>query len=408
MGNAQEKAAEEEAIDRARAPQPAVEQQQQSESDRCEQRSTVASAATDEVKTDLITVNSEPEAEAKAVDTAEAVMPPQQKAVPQSDLHKKAIDKFANLFETTQLSQQAKRERMQMEIEATIREAIAAKNVEIGKLVARIKELEKAQDSTKKAATYEISVTNKFEQRNGTKRAPALSRQFSKEQIVSALQQSAGNPPTETKQVQLQATWETVLKKSVAQVEKLATPNTAVEFIQALIRDQIPTFTIISRLKATLMQCEKDWLLEFIDLGGVGAIVHACRVFEQNASGKFNISQVVCQCQLILCFKALMKSALGIETIIERDRKSIREMCSLIRTSRNLMMRMIVLNLFSAIALFSVEGHALILDAVVAAAGCGGSGSLKFLFLVAWINENSDFQSTCWKNAWHCVPASQN
>eukprot|EP01105_Mastigella_eilhardi_P012114 TRINITY_DN2788_c0_g1_i1.p1 TRINITY_DN2788_c0_g1~~TRINITY_DN2788_c0_g1_i1.p1 ORF type:complete len:1159 (-),score=285.04 TRINITY_DN2788_c0_g1_i1:35-3511(-) len=202
---------------------------------------------------------------------------------------------------------------------------------------------------------------------------------------------SAGSAPqTARPQLKLSSGW-AHLKHSLysSQKQTQVIPQSVTECVELLQKQEVAKFTVLAHLRAQLLDSPKEWLLEFVNNGGVSAIVHAATVCEQTATGKFNLTQVICQCQLLLCFKALMNNQKSLECIIAQDTTSMREVVQLIRVSKNLLMKIQMLDLLSAIALFSPDGHKHIMDSLEE-----DTGGKNFLFLCVWVAEFVDASFT--------------
>eukprot|EP00727_Mastigamoeba_balamuthi_P010351 m51a1_g5939 putative inverted formin-2 (1022) ;mRNA; f:111272-116339 len=189
------------------------------------------------------------------------------------------------------------------------------------------------------------------------------------------------------------------------------TPADAVSVLRS--EAQQLTSRSVKRVKTALARADRAWMAEFVGAEGLAAIIAAARAFE--AQQAFEMGSIVCQAQLILCLRAVVNNRVGIEALIGSGgaQRGVGELVALAWCTRNVMMRTQVLDLMSAMCLYSTAGYRVV-DLALAELSVSRArrgDRLRFLKLVEWMQEQSDPQTKACRtsvvafvNALVCTP----
>lgn len=76
---------------------------------------------------------------------------------------------------------------------------------------------------------------------------------------------------------------------------------------------RIPTLKTYASLIKKLESCSKDWLTEFLELGGLNSLFEVLEKLSERGIGKF--SDAFLQLECVRCIKAVMNNVTGLEFI---------------------------------------------------------------------------------------------
>jgi hypothetical protein len=116
----------------------------------------------------------------------------------------------------------------------------------------------------------------------------------------------------------------------------------------------------LTPLKLKLASCTDDWMLGFLDQGGL-ELVFVCleRLGER---GFAKLAVAIDQLTCVGCIRAVMNSKVGLDHIVDNSRY-VRTLAEAVDTS-NVMVKMQVFDLLAAITVYSEDGYFLALDAL--------------------------------------------
>uniref|UniRef100_UPI00358E98FD inverted formin-2 isoform X3 n=1 Tax=Myxine glutinosa TaxID=7769 RepID=UPI00358E98FD len=135
-----------------------------------------------------------------------------------------------------------------------------------------------------------------------------------------------------------------------------AEPELCVHFLS------IPSSQNYSGLRQRLMSANGRWMQKFLDLNGLDMLLEALsRLTVRNGVG-IGIYDAYTQLECVGCVRAILNSQEGLEHLVCR-KKDTRRLFLALDTTNELVKRQ-VFELFSALCVFSNEGHALTLDAL--------------------------------------------
>ncbi|KAK3880503.1 hypothetical protein Pcinc_014994 [Petrolisthes cinctipes] len=123
---------------------------------------------------------------------------------------------------------------------------------------------------------------------------------------------------------------------------------------------RMPTVSNYSGLKKLMEMAGKEWLEEFLSLGGLEVLFESLtRLSERGFS---SIADALLQLECVLCIKAVMNSRTGLQYIVN-NHQYIRKLTTSLE-SRNMLVKKQVFELLSALCMYSELGHSLALDAL--------------------------------------------
>ncbi|KAK4317796.1 hypothetical protein Pmani_011151 [Petrolisthes manimaculis] len=123
---------------------------------------------------------------------------------------------------------------------------------------------------------------------------------------------------------------------------------------------RMPTVSNYSGLKKLMEMAGKEWLEEFLSLGGLEVLFESLtRLSERGFS---SIADALLQLECVLCIKAVMNSRTGLQYIVN-NHQYIRKLTTSL-DSRNMLVKKQVFELLSALCMYSELGHSLALDAL--------------------------------------------
>ncbi|XP_031437161.1 inverted formin-2-like isoform X2 [Clupea harengus] len=123
---------------------------------------------------------------------------------------------------------------------------------------------------------------------------------------------------------------------------------------------QVPTVVNYSGLRRRLDASDRDWMLQFLELGGLDLLMEALE--RLSGRGCARIADALLQLTCVGCVRSIMNSAAGINFIVEEE-GYVRTLSQALDTS-NTMVKMQVFELLAALIMFSPKGHDLALDAL--------------------------------------------
>ncbi|XP_048340604.1 inverted formin-2-like [Sphaerodactylus townsendi] len=123
---------------------------------------------------------------------------------------------------------------------------------------------------------------------------------------------------------------------------------------------QIPSVVNYSGLKKRLESSDDNWMVQFLELCGLDLLLEA--LDRLSGRGVSKISDALLQLTCINCVRAVMNSRQGIEYIVSNE-GYVRKLSQALDTS-NVMVKKQVFELLAALCIYSVDGHALALDAL--------------------------------------------
>ncbi|XP_063146469.1 inverted formin-2 isoform X1 [Candoia aspera] len=123
---------------------------------------------------------------------------------------------------------------------------------------------------------------------------------------------------------------------------------------------QIPSVVNYSGLKKRLESSDDSWMVQFLELCGLDLLLEA--LDRLSGRGVSRISDALLQLTCISCVRAVMNSQKGIEYIVSNE-GYVRKLSQALDTS-NIMVKKQVFELLAALCIYSLEGHALALDAL--------------------------------------------
>ncbi|XP_050810065.1 inverted formin-2 isoform X17 [Gopherus flavomarginatus] len=123
---------------------------------------------------------------------------------------------------------------------------------------------------------------------------------------------------------------------------------------------QMPSVVNYSGLKKRLESSDDAWMIQFLELSGLDLLLEA--LDRLSGRGVSRISDALLQLTCINCVRALMNSHKGIEYIVSNE-GYVRKLSQALDTS-NVMVKKQVFDLLAALCIYSVDGHALALDAL--------------------------------------------
>uniref|UniRef100_K7GCF2 Inverted formin, FH2 and WH2 domain containing n=1 Tax=Pelodiscus sinensis TaxID=13735 RepID=K7GCF2_PELSI len=122
----------------------------------------------------------------------------------------------------------------------------------------------------------------------------------------------------------------------------------------------MPSVVNYSGLKKRLESSDDTWMVQFLELSGLDLLLEA--LDRLSGRGVSRISDALLQLTCINCVRALMNSHKGIEYIVSNE-GYVRKLSQALDTS-NVMVKKQVFDLLAALSIYSLEGHALALDAL--------------------------------------------
>ncbi|XP_043373679.1 inverted formin-2 isoform X2 [Dermochelys coriacea] len=123
---------------------------------------------------------------------------------------------------------------------------------------------------------------------------------------------------------------------------------------------QMPSVVNYSGLKKRLESSDDTWMVQFLEQSGLDLLLEA--LDRLSGRGVSRISDALLQLTCINCVRALMNSHKGIEYIVSNE-GYVRKLSQALDTS-NVMVKKQVFDLLAALFIYSLDGHAMALDAL--------------------------------------------
>ncbi|EDV24621.1 uncharacterized protein TRIADDRAFT_25061 [Trichoplax adhaerens] len=161
--------------------------------------------------------------------------------------------------------------------------------------------------------------------------------------------------------------WGSALKKAAAESRaqeltsgiNLAGLDTATpELCLKLIRQ--PSVQNFTALKNFLSRCQQTWMIQFLEIEGLNVILEVLEILCDR--GISSVIDAFIQLECVNCVKAIMNSSAGINYIINH-RESSRMLVKAF-DSGSVMVKKQVVELLSAVSVYSDEGYDMVLDSL--------------------------------------------
>jgi hypothetical protein len=145
-----------------------------------------------------------------------------------------------------------------------------------------------------------------------------------------------------------------VLKAQTSTLEG-ADPELALTFLQRGTSN-------LTTLKTKLSSCTDDWMLGFLDQGGLELLF--ARLVRLGERGFAKFADAIDQLTCVGCIRAVMNSKVGLDHLVDsRSQNYVTTLAEAVDT-KNVMVKMQVFELLAAISIYSEAGYALALDAL--------------------------------------------
>ncbi|XP_069129729.1 inverted formin-2-like isoform X2 [Argopecten irradians] len=136
----------------------------------------------------------------------------------------------------------------------------------------------------------------------------------------------------------------------------------AVNFLQ-WIRN--PTIANLAKLRRSIKDNDRDWMSEFLEFDGLGFLFQCLKKLGE--IGGTHFSDMVLRMECIMCIREVVNSQSGLDCLLSlkgrNDNLFGRRFASALET-KNLMVKMQVFELLSALCVYSTDGYYLTLDAL--------------------------------------------
>ncbi|XP_060078710.1 inverted formin-2-like [Ylistrum balloti] len=136
----------------------------------------------------------------------------------------------------------------------------------------------------------------------------------------------------------------------------------AVNFLQ-WIRN--PTIANLAKLRRSIKGNDRDWMSEFLEFDGLGFLFQCLKKLGE--IGGTHFSDMVLRMECIMCIREVVNSQSGLDCLLtlkgRNDNLFGRRFASALET-KNLMVKMQVFELLSALCVYSTDGYYLTLDAL--------------------------------------------
>ncbi|KAL3879958.1 hypothetical protein ACJMK2_032234 [Sinanodonta woodiana] len=136
----------------------------------------------------------------------------------------------------------------------------------------------------------------------------------------------------------------------------------AVNFLQ-WIRN--PTLQNLAKLRKAVKHTDKDWMTEFLEFDGLGLLFQCLKNLSDNQG--YHLSDMVLRMECIMCIREVINSQSGLDCLLKikgrKDNIFGRRFASALEM-KNLMVKMQIFELLSALCVYSKDGYYLTLDAL--------------------------------------------
>ncbi|KAL4230063.1 FH2 domain-containing protein 1 [Mactra antiquata] len=136
----------------------------------------------------------------------------------------------------------------------------------------------------------------------------------------------------------------------------------AINFLN-LIRN--PTLQNLAKLRRSIKTNDKDWMKEFLEFDGLGLLFQLLKDLSKIQG--FHFTDMVLKMECVMCIREVVNSQSGLDCLLHlKDRKDNlfgRRFASALDT-KNLIVKMQIFELLSALCVYSKDGYYLTLDAI--------------------------------------------
>ncbi|GFN80727.1 inverted formin-2 [Plakobranchus ocellatus] len=147
-------------------------------------------------------------------------------------------------------------------------------------------------------------------------------------------------------------------RKISANLHNMDLENSDPEFVISVMA--IPTAQTFSSVKRKLRSCSQDWMQGFLDLQGLERLLDCVDTLALRRVTVLADALVLVEC--VECIKAVLNSKIGLALLVENS-ESCKRLIKAMDTN-NAMVKKQVVELLSALCMYSPEGHRLAMDAL--------------------------------------------
>ncbi|XP_021352107.1 inverted formin-2-like isoform X2 [Mizuhopecten yessoensis] len=126
-----------------------------------------------------------------------------------------------------------------------------------------------------------------------------------------------------------------------------------------------PTIANLAKLRRCIKRNDRDWMSEFLEFDGLGFLFQCLKKLGE--IGGTHLSDMVLRMECIMCIREVVNSQSGLDCLLtlkgRNDNLFGRRFASALET-KNLMVKMQVFELLSALCVYSTDGYYLTLDAL--------------------------------------------
>ena len=154
--------------------------------------------------------------------------------------------------------------------------------------------------------------------------------------------------------------WGKAAEGSKMEVAKKKALESPMDYIAQLKQVSRLSLTFLKQLDKKLHTVDSSWLVEFIAEGGFTAIIEAENYIEQVKNKK--VSDAVIQINLVLCIRSLFNNEATLD-VVTKDHSFVKTLVHTTEGTKNVLMKAKLLELFSALCLYSKDGYEAVVDA---------------------------------------------
>ncbi|XP_059491246.1 inverted formin-2-like isoform X2 [Neocloeon triangulifer] len=131
---------------------------------------------------------------------------------------------------------------------------------------------------------------------------------------------------------------------------------------------RVPLTTNYAALRKLLKVVSREWLVEFVERGGLGVLLEAlerlgsCPGPPEGPRGLLGMDRTISQLRVVECIREVMNSAAGLTFLLDHS-EYVHQLVNALG-SQNTTVKMQVFELLCALCLFSTKGHTLALDSL--------------------------------------------
>ncbi|KAL8599746.1 hypothetical protein ACOMHN_042511 [Nucella lapillus] len=157
----------------------------------------------------------------------------------------------------------------------------------------------------------------------------------------------------------------------------------------------MPTVQTLAALKKKLKNSGKEWMQGFLDHEGLETLLDCVDTVGSRRVTQLSDAMTLLEC--VSCVKCVMNSKMGLELLVQRPDF----VCRLVKAldTSNVMVKKQVIELLSALCVYSPEGHRLALDALESFKVCNTPAADIFLHILQsllQIDKENDFSDNQW------------